>query len=318
MAATIRIKRRAAGGAAGAPATLAAAELAFNEQDNTLYYGKGDSGAGIATSIIAIGGSGSFVNSSLANTWTGAQTFNGNTVFGGSIDFGSGAITNLPLSKLSDTTITGVTNGQTITWNGTAWVNTTPTASAVYSVTDAEVTAAAGADTSSKITAALITKGAGGGGITSAADLHAGDISVVGGNVVGVSGSWIFSGTGWIVMPSGGGSGTVTSVAMTVPPWLSVAGSPVTTSGTFAITSAAQPANALLAGPTTGADAVPAFRALVAGDIPDLSTVYATAARTVTSQDGVTVGNAVNPTGTSANLGSNLFVGIGTIDCGTF
>jgi len=37
MANTLRIKRRAAGGAAGAPASLANAELAFNEQDNTLY-----------------------------------------------------------------------------------------------------------------------------------------------------------------------------------------------------------------------------------------------------------------------------------------
>ena len=46
MANTLRIKRRAAGGAAGAPASLANAELAFNEQDNTLYYGTGTGGAG--------------------------------------------------------------------------------------------------------------------------------------------------------------------------------------------------------------------------------------------------------------------------------
>lgn len=61
MANTIRIKRRAAGGAAGAPSTLANAELAFNEQDNVLYYGTGTGGAGgSATSVIAIGGPGSF------------------------------------------------------------------------------------------------------------------------------------------------------------------------------------------------------------------------------------------------------------------
>lgn len=61
MANTIRIKRRAAGGSAGAPATLENAELAFNEQDNTLYYGTGTGGAGgSATSVIAIGGSGAF------------------------------------------------------------------------------------------------------------------------------------------------------------------------------------------------------------------------------------------------------------------
>lgn len=63
MANTIRIKRRAAGGAAGAPSTLANAELAFNEQDNTLYYGTGTGGVGgSATSIIAIGGSGAFAS----------------------------------------------------------------------------------------------------------------------------------------------------------------------------------------------------------------------------------------------------------------
>lgn len=59
MASTLRIKRRAAGGAAGAPAALAAAELAYNEQDDILYYGKGNSG-GNAVSIIPIGGSGAF------------------------------------------------------------------------------------------------------------------------------------------------------------------------------------------------------------------------------------------------------------------
>ena len=55
MVDVLRIKRRAVGGAAGPPTTLAAAEIAFNEQDNILYYGKGNS-AGNATSIIAIGG----------------------------------------------------------------------------------------------------------------------------------------------------------------------------------------------------------------------------------------------------------------------
>jgi hypothetical protein len=55
MANILRIKRRAVGGAAGPPATLKSAEIAFNEADNTLYYGKGDSG-GNATSILAIAG----------------------------------------------------------------------------------------------------------------------------------------------------------------------------------------------------------------------------------------------------------------------
>lgn len=55
MANVLRIKRRAAGGLAGAPSSLRSGELAFNEENNTLYYGKGDSG-GWATSIVAIAG----------------------------------------------------------------------------------------------------------------------------------------------------------------------------------------------------------------------------------------------------------------------
>jgi hypothetical protein len=60
MADVLRIKRRAVGGAAGPPAALAAAEIAYNEQDDTLYYGKGNS-AGAATSIVPIAGTGSFL-----------------------------------------------------------------------------------------------------------------------------------------------------------------------------------------------------------------------------------------------------------------
>lgn len=71
-----------------------------------------------------------------------------------------------------------------------------------------------------------------------------------------------------------GGAGTVTSVGLTLPSIFSVTGSPVTTSGTLAATLADQSANTVLAGPTTGAATTPAFRALVAADIPSLSATY--------------------------------------------
>jgi hypothetical protein len=71
----------------------------------------------------------------------------------------------------------------------------------------------------------------------------------------------------------GGGSGTVTSVALTVPSFLSVSGSPVTTSGTLAVTLANQNANLVFAGPSTGAAAAPTFRALVDDDIPAVLTL---------------------------------------------
>ena len=64
--------------------------------------------------------------------------------------------------------------------------------------------------------------------------------------------------------------GTVQSVALTMPGGLfAVAGSPITTSGTFAVTLADQSPNQILAGPAAGAvGAAPAFRALVAADLP--------------------------------------------------
>jgi hypothetical protein len=78
MANTIRIKRRGSGGATGAPESLENAELAFNEADNTLYYGKGTGGAGgTATSVEAIGGIGAFVTKSTSQTITGDKTFSG-------------------------------------------------------------------------------------------------------------------------------------------------------------------------------------------------------------------------------------------------
>lgn len=98
MANTLRIKRRAAGGAAGAPTSLANAELAFNEQDNTLYYGTGTGGAGgTATSVIAIGGSGAFVATTGAQTIAGTKTFT--STISGSIDGNAGTATKLATAR---------------------------------------------------------------------------------------------------------------------------------------------------------------------------------------------------------------------------
>ena len=78
MANVIRFKRRTSG-AIGAPTSLKNAEVAFNEVDQKLYYGKGDDGSGNATSIITIAGVGWDAASNLSsygslagnNTWTG-------------------------------------------------------------------------------------------------------------------------------------------------------------------------------------------------------------------------------------------------------
>lgn len=77
MASPIRIKRRAAG-AIGAPETLLNAELAFNEVDDVLYYGKGTAGGdGTATTVIPIGGPGAFVGLTGNQNIGGTKTFTG-------------------------------------------------------------------------------------------------------------------------------------------------------------------------------------------------------------------------------------------------
>lgn len=65
--------------------------------------------------------------------------------------------------------------------------------------------------------------------------------------------------------------GTVTSVAVTVPAELSVAGSPITSTGTFAITWATETANKIFAGPVSGGAAVPTFRDSVLNDLPSIA-----------------------------------------------
>lgn len=98
MTNTIRIKRRANGGGAGAPTSLANAELAFNEQTNILYYGTGTGGTGgSATSIIPIGGNGAFVDNSTDQTIGGNKTFS-NTI-GGSVSGNAGTATKLATAR---------------------------------------------------------------------------------------------------------------------------------------------------------------------------------------------------------------------------
>jgi hypothetical protein len=64
------------------------------------------------------------------------------------------------------------------------------------------------------------------------------------------------------------GGGSLTSVALTMPAEFSVAGSPITTSGTLAVTAVAENANTVYAGPSSGSAAAPAFRTLVTADMP--------------------------------------------------
>jgi len=66
------------------------------------------------------------------------------------------------------------------------------------------------------------------------------------------------------------GTGTVTSVALAVTQTgiFDVTGSPITTSGTITLSLDSQVANTFLAGPTSGANAVPTFRTITTADLP--------------------------------------------------
>ena len=71
---------------------------------------------------------------------------------------------------------------------------------------------------------------------------------------------------------TGSGSGTVNSVALTAPiNEFNVVGSPITSSGTLAVSWKSQTANLVFASPASGAAAAPSFRSLVDADIPNHS-----------------------------------------------
>jgi hypothetical protein len=118
-----------------------------------------------------------------------------------------------------------------------------------------------GGDLSTDLTLAIddFTGDSGSGGASGAVPAPAaGDAAA--GKFLSADGTWS--------TPAGGGSGTVTSVGVSMPAEFSVSGSPVTTSGTIAVTKATQAANKVYAGPTSGSAASPTFRSLDALDMP--------------------------------------------------
>lgn len=67
---------------------------------------------------------------------------------------------------------------------------------------------------------------------------------------------------------SGGGSGTVSSVALSMPSIFAVGGSPITASGTLAVSFSNQTGHHALLGPNSGTPGAPTFRAIQAADLP--------------------------------------------------
>lgn len=105
-----------------------------------------------------------------------------------------------------------------------------------------------------------------------------------------------------------GGSGTVTSVGLTTPTWLTVTGSPVTGAGTLAVTATgSQTANQFLATPNGVAGAV-GLRSIVASDVPTLNQSTTGNAATATAL-------AANPTDCSAGQYANAIAASGNLTC---
>lgn len=113
-----------------------------------------------------------------------------------------------------------------------------------------------------------------------------------------------------VVTITGGGSGTVTSVGLSLPAEFTVTGTPVTTSGTLTATWATESANLVFAGPSSGSPATPTFRSLQTADYPNNSVTYAKI------QQVASVSLLGNPTGSTANV-SGITLGSGLSFSGT-
>jgi len=109
------------------------------------------------------------------------------------------------------------------------------------------------------------------------------------------------------------GSGSVTSVALSLPSIFSVSGSPVTTSGTLTGTLTTQTANTVFAGPSTGSAATPTFRALVSADIPSLN--YVTS---VSGTSPISVTSGYTPTVSISQAGVSSSGYLSSTDWNTF
>jgi hypothetical protein len=171
----------------------------------------------------------------------------------------SGTTLNSSVVSSSLTSVGTITSG---TWNGTTI--------AIANGGTGQTSASAAFNALSPITSTgdLIV----GNGVNSATRLGIGSSN----QVLTVSG-------GTAVWANPATSGTVTSVALSdssTSPIYTVSGSPVTSSGTLALTLKTQSANTVFAGPSSGSAAQPTFRPLVANDIPSLSYVSSVTAST--------------------------------------
>src|SRR6516164_7036758 len=105
---------------------------------------------------------------------------------------------------------------------------------------------------------------------------------------------------------AGGGSGSVTSVALAMPAEFTVSGSPITGAGTLTATKANQNANLIYAGPSGGGPAAPTFRTLVSADMPAGTGTVTSVAHTLTVPGIFTSGVTGSPITTSGTIADTI------------
>ena len=149
----MRIKRRALGGASGAPNSLSQSELAYSEVDQILYIGQGTGGS---ATVVAIGGPGSYLTKALAaSTYATTSSLSSYlTTASASSTYVTSSTAASTYAPLSSPALTGTPTAPT----ATAGTNTTQIATTAYvtSAISALVNGAGAAlDTLQELAAAL-------------------------------------------------------------------------------------------------------------------------------------------------------------------
>lgn len=108
-----------------------------------------------------------------------------------------------------------------------------------------------------------------GGGTYESTFTDDGALKIPSSSAAAVAGQIRFNGTNLQYSDASSWKTIATSVGMSVPSIMSVSGSPITQSGTLAVTLNTETASTALLGPISGSAAAPTFRALVQTDLPN-------------------------------------------------